>query len=336
MKANKPNTKKKKHFIIKSLIFLFIVYCSCNLTYSLLIGSSFKLTNEDFIKLLISETNHNFIYKYNPINMLNKVFSFFSNIDIKKPTTILGINFLDKDVLAAGNVTEDEDSYNPNELEKISEYIRDPNPAEVTKPRIYIYDSHQLENYNAEKLEIYNIKPNVLMAAYMLKEKLNNVGISTIVEESNMTEFMRINNWDHADSYKASRVFILDAKSKYDTLEYYIDVHRDSIKKSASTIVIDKKSYAKTLFVVGLENPNYKGNLKLANDINSIINNKYPGLSRGVLKKQGKGVDGVYNQDISPKMFLLEVGGVDNTIEEVLNTINAIADVIYTYVGEQS
>jgi stage II sporulation protein P len=268
--------------------------------------------------------------------MLNKVFSFFSNIDIKKPTTILGINFLDKDVLAAGNVTEDEDSYNPNELEKISEYIRDPNPAEVTKPRIYIYDSHQLENYNAEKLEIYNIKPNILMAAYMLKEKLNNVGISTIVEESNMTEFMRINNWDHADSYKASRVFILDAKSKYDTLEYYIDVHRDSIKKSASTIVIDKKSYAKTLFVVGLENPNYKGNLKLANDINSIINNKYPGLSRGVLKKQGKGVDGVYNQDISPKMFLLEVGGVDNTIEEVLNTINAIADVIYTYVGEQS
>ena len=27
------------------------------------------------------------------------------------------------------------------------------------------------------------------------------------------------------------------------------------------------------------------------------------------LKKQGKGVDGVYNQDISPKSMLLEVGG---------------------------
>jgi stage II sporulation protein P len=86
------------------------------------------------------------------------------------------------------------------------------------------------------------------------------------------------------------------------------------------------------MFVVGLENSNYRGNLAIAEAINKIINNKYPNLSRGILKKQGAGVNGVYNQDISPNMMLIEVGGVDNNIEEVLNTIDALASILYEYI----
>ena len=55
---------------------------------------------------------------------------------------------------------------------------------------IYIYNSHQLENYNNYNLEIYGITPNVLMASYLLKEKLNERGLSTIVEDTNLTEFL--------------------------------------------------------------------------------------------------------------------------------------------------
>jgi stage II sporulation protein P len=190
-----------------------------------------------------------------------------------------------------------------------------------------------LENYNAKNLEIYNITPNVMMASYMLKEKLNDLGVQTVVNESNLAEFMRINSWDHAASYKASRIFILDAKNKYDTLEYYIDIHRDAIKKSEGTKVINGKSYARTLFVVGLDNPNYEPNLTLATTLNKKINDKYPGLSRGVIKKQGEGVDGVYNQDISPKSMLIEIGGYESTIEEVMCTVEAISKVLYEYIG---
>ena len=32
--------------------------------------------------------------------------------------------------------------------------------------------------------------------------------------------------------------------------------------------------------------------------------------------------------------MLIELGGVDNNIEEVMNTVNAISDVINRYVGE--
>ena len=172
----------------------------------------------------------------------------------------------------------------------------------------------------------------MLYGFYMLKEKLNALGIQTIVNEFNLAEFIRINNWGHADSYKASRIFILDAKSQYSTLKYFIDIHRDSIKKDAGTIKIQGKNYAKTLFVVGQENPSYEQNLALANNLSNKINNKYPNLNRGVIKKQGAGVNGVYNQDISPNSMLIEIGGYQNNFEEVMNTVNALADILYEYI----
>ena len=72
----------------------------------------------------------------------------------------------------------------------ISYYIEDPNKVDINNPLVYIYNSHQLENYNNSNLEIYGITPNVLMASYLLKEKLNKNGISTIVEDTNLTEFL--------------------------------------------------------------------------------------------------------------------------------------------------
>ena len=185
-------------------------------------------------------------------------------------------------------------------------------------------------------LEIYGITPNVLMASYLLKEKLNQKGISTIVEDTNLTEFLELNNWNHASSYKASRIFMLDKQNTYKSLKYYIDIHRDSVGKSLSTTTINDKPYARILFVVGLEHPNYQKNLNLANKLNDLFNKHYKGLSRGVLKKEGQNVNGIYNQDITENSMLIELGGVDNNIDEVLNTINAIADILNIYIKENN
>ena len=174
------------------------------------------------------------------------------------------------------------------------------------------------------------------MASYLLKEKLNQKGISTIVEDTNLTEFLELNNWNYAASYRASRIFMLDKQNTYSSLKYYIDIHRDSINKALSTVNINNKPYARILFVVGLEHKNYEQNLNLANKINDLFNKHYQGLSRGVLKKEGQNVDGIYNQDISPNAILIEVGGVDNNIDEVMNTINAIADVLSIYIKENN
>ena len=229
---------------------------------------------------------------------------------------------------------EHNDDYsNLEELKEVSSYIEDPNPVDIENPIIYIYNSHQLENYNSENLDIYGITPNVLMASYLLKEKLNSRGLSTIVETTNMSEFLSLNGWDHSESYKASRIFVLDKKNKYSSLEYFIDIHRDSVGKNVSTVNINGKSYARILFVVGLEHSNYAANLNTMENINNLCNKYYPGLSRGIYKKEGAGVNGIYNQDISSNSILIEVGGASNNIDEVLNTTEAISNILYYYIN---
>ena len=250
------------------------------------------------------------------------------SIDFTNPSSIL-----DRSITSSSKDYEHNDDYsNLEELKKISSYIEDPNPVDIDSPIIYIYNSHQLENYNSSNLDIYGITPNVLMASYLLKEKLNSKGLSTIVEDSNLSEFLSINNWNHASSYIASRIFILDKKNKYNTLKYFIDIHRDSVNKNVTSVNINGKDYARILFVIGLEHDNYKDNLKLSEDLNNLFNKYYKGLSRGIYKKEGPGVDGIYNQDISPNSILIEVGGVDNNIDEVLNTTEAISNILYYYI----
>ena len=69
---------------------------------------------------------------------------------------------------------------------------------------------------------------------------------------------------------------------------------------------------------------------------NNIANKYYPGLSRGIYKKEGVNVNGIYNQDISSNVILIELGGVYNNIDEVLNTTEALANILSYYINGDS
>ena len=94
---------------------------------------------------------------------------------------------------------------------------------------------------------------------------------------------------------------------------------------------INGKPYARLFFVVGKENANYDKNLSLAKELNHKLEEKYPGISRGVFVKTKDDGNGVYNQDLSSKSMLLEFGGVENTKEELDNAIKAFAEVFSEY-----
>ena len=113
---------------------------------------------------------------------------------------------------------------------------------------------------------------------------------------------------------------------------YFIDLHRDSVKRSITTTEIDGVSYAKTMFLLGLENENYMKNKEVMTSLNNYLDSNYKGLSRGIYEKQGYGVNGIYNQDFNSNTMLIEVGGVDNTIDEVANSLKIIANCLYNYI----
>lgn len=331
--AKKFKSKKRSFKIFKFLFVIVLIYLMYSFLSLLSINIKLVDNNEDFITNLLADSNYHMVYEKRSKNIIYKLGTILTNLNIKEPLTILENSFGYKN----GNIINSELVYNENydsdSIQQVIDYI---NKGEaVSDPLVYIYNSHQTEGYSKEHLEAYNITPNVFMAGFLLKEKLDKIGVPTIIEESNITEFLRINNWQYKDSYKASRFYLLDAISRYPSVKLFIDLHRDSLSKSKSTVTINGKKYAKIMFVVGKEHDNYKENLELANKLNNMIKEKYPTLTRGVLQKQGSGVNGIYNQDLSNDTVLLELGGNENTITEVLNTIEIISKIIKEYVNEK-
>lgn len=308
MKKFKAKKKRKPFFM-----YTIIIIVSFLLTLNILFKLDLKSSNEEFITFMLNDINYT--DKYNS-GFLKKIFKNVFNIDFS-PKKIL----------------ENTLYYQEKEKSIVTQYIKDPNKENKNNPKVYIYNTHQLENYNLNNYSEYNITPNVLMASYLLEGMLNKDGIDTIVEESNINDFLSLNGWNYSYSYKASRYFVEDTINKNPSLELIIDLHRDSIAKEKSTVKVGGKNYAKLLFIIGTDYKNEE-NLNLANALNNIIKEKYPDLTRGIKMQGGEGYNGVYNQDLSNKMILIECGGNENSIDEVMNTIIVLKDAIKQYLGD--
>ena len=214
---------------------------------------------------------------------------------------------------------------NPN-LRNKEEIIVKPVIKEEKSPTIYLYNTHQTEEYETTTILDYSIKPTVMISNYILEEIFNNNNFGVYVEEASIKEILNNNNWSYSYSYLASRTLLEQRKKEIPSLKYFIDLHRDSLTKDKTTVIINDKKYAKLLFIVGLEHNNYLENLEFTEKINNKLNEKYPTLSKGIYKKGGAGVNGIYNQDFSKYTILLEVGGYQNTPVEVLNSLIAFSD----------
>ena len=337
MALKRMKLKKKRRFIrFKTLIYISFIYIGFIYSFYYSMSNKKTVSNEEFIRFLVSTGNANISKEYKVTDIVNKTMDFIFDIDFTKPSTILNsriLKFSNNTEVKTISLEYNDDYSNMEELDKVSDYIEDPNPINLDNPIIYLYNSHQLENYSNKDLSLYGITPNVLMASYILRENLNKIGLTTIVEESNMKEILNKNNWNYSYSYQVSRSLMEEKISKYKTLKYFIDIHRDSISHEYSTVSINGESYAKIMFVVGLDHNNWEANYNLSKKLYDLLNKYYPGITRSIMKKEGANVNGIYNQDISPNCILIEVGGVDNTIEEVYNTMEAISNILSKYIN---
>lgn len=271
-----------------------------------------------------------FIYRENKINENTFLDFLVSDLFVSNDQNVFDVDFLFKyafDLEIEEIVNEESEPVFKEENN--NENVND-------EPLVYIYNTHQTEKYKSDYLETYNISSTVLVAAKILKEYLKDLGINAIVEEDSVEDKLHSLNWKYGYSYKVSRMFMESAKEKNPSLKYFIDLHRDSSAYEKTTTEIDGEKYVKLLFVVGLDNENYEPNLKLAEDLSNIIKRYNKNLYRGIMKKSGKGVNGVYNQDFSPNVFLVEVGGQYNNISEVNNTLKIFANVLNDYIKENS
>lgn len=270
----------------------------------------FATNNKEFINYLLEDTNHFQNYNSTWKKSLYKIGSFLIGFDVNNPESLLENEFFYK--------------RKKTDPQKIT-YKKE----EERKPTIYIYNTHQTETYDAGNLKEFGINPDVMMASYLLEDRLEKEGISVIIEERKVSDYLKEHNLTYDLSYYASRAFAEDtlAKQKVDLV---IDLHRDALTKDLSTVMIGEKNYAKVLFVVGGRSNYVQENNALALSLHNKIQSAYPSLSRGLLKREGS----LYNQDLTNHSILLELGGNENTVDEVMNTVEALAPILAGHVKE--
>ena len=289
--------KKKKVFIFIMIIIGIII------SYKKIESSKIKINNKKFSELIINNT-----YTYDS-NIITQAINYV--VDLNNPIKLMN-----------------------NEYTKYLNNTTEPVITEETLPIIYLYNSHQTEEYKASNYAEFSVNPTVIMNNYILEDIFNKNGLKTVVEEKSIKEILNNNNWNYNYSYKASRTLLEESILKYPSLKYFIDIHRDSLSHDKTTISINNKDYAKVIFLIGLENPKHEENLEFTEKINNKMNELYPGLSKGIYKKGGPGVNGVYNQDFSKYTILIEIGGYENTTNEVLNTTIAFSKCFMEVINE--
>lgn len=197
-----------------------------------------------------------------------------------------------------------------------------------TNNQIYIYNTHDTEKYSLPFTSDYSIIPDVSLVSKILKEYLKNYNIDSYIEESKTKEYLKKNKLKYSDSYEASRYYL--KKNLNNNYKLIIDIHRDSLRHKYTLFEKDNKKYARILFVIGTSNKNYKKNKEIADNLNNKLNDRYKGISRGVTLRE----DTSYNQDLNNKIILVKIGGIDNTLEELNNTLEVFSEVINDFIKE--
>ena len=199
----------------------------------------------------------------------------------------------------------------------------------VKDPIVYIYNTHDTEKYTSKFISDYSITPSVKLASLILKDYLNDLGIESYVQTKSISSYLNKHNLSYKGAYDASRYYMKNELSKHD-YKILIDIHRDSVKRKFTLCKINGEEYAKVMFVLTTKHKNYKKNEKFASYLNDYLNKHYKGLSRGIMKRS----DVIFNQDLSDNAILIELGGVDNTLEELNNTLKVLSYALNSYIKE--
>lgn len=192
-----------------------------------------------------------------------------------------------------------------------------------SKPLILIYHTHTTENYNPDNKPGENFTTDynkgVCRVGEELKKELQNTyGIATI-HDTTVHDIPK-----REGAYGKSRPTIEKYIKKYPSLKIIIDLHRDGdVGKDKATAIINDEKYARVMFVLGTKSRIHTKNEAFAKNINNMFEYLYPKFSKGLCFKKA-----VYNQDLSSKIVLIEVGSNENSLDEAVRSVKIIGRVL--------
>lgn len=197
-------------------------------------------------------------------------------------------------------------------------------------PLVIIYHTHSSESYRPYTASNYHreeVNGTVREVGNVLESELEKKGINVIHD---LTVHDRPS---YNESYDRSLSTIQTLAKKYPTAKYIIDLHRDAAPSSAKEgkyLTIDNEKVAKFSMVVGQANENYSQLYGFAKKVSQKAEGMYPGFGGAIIQQNY-----FYNEFISDKALLLEVGNNKNTIEEAKACGVYFADVLGEIIMEE-
>lgn len=215
----------------------------------------------------------------------------------------------------------------------------------IKEPLVYIYHTHNDESFipelkslnpngHLEQENSYDENINITLVGERLSKALKKRNINNIVDTTNNMELVEQRGLSRAEAYTVSRDELVETLTRYKNIQMVFDIHRDTALGRNTTTEINGKSYSKLVFVVNQEDDKYDANMEFARKFHKKVQELYPGLSRGVFGKS-KEMASDYNQDLLKQSVIIEIGGIENSLEEEYNTVEALAEVIDIFLTEE-
>lgn len=141
---------------------------------------------------------------------------------------------------------------------------------------------------------------------------------------------------DRSEAYEFAKPEVEQILAENPSIEVVIDLHRDGVADTTHLVAeINGKPTAQIMFFNGLSrtrvngdlsgmaNPYLQDNLAFSLQMKIAAETKYPGFARRNYLRGYK-----YNMDLMPRMLLIEAGAQTNTVEEMRNAMEVLADLL--------
>lgn len=141
---------------------------------------------------------------------------------------------------------------------------------------------------------------------------------------------------DRSEAYEFAKPEVEQILAENPSIEVVIDLHRDGVADTMHLVTeINGKPTAQIMFfnglsrtrvngdLAGMANPYLQDNLAFSLQMKIAAETKYPGFARRNYLRGYK-----YNMDLMPRMLLIEAGAQTNTVEEMRNAMEVLADLL--------
>lgn len=141
---------------------------------------------------------------------------------------------------------------------------------------------------------------------------------------------------DRSEAYEFAKPEVEQILAENPSIEVVIDLHRDGVADTTHLVTeINGKPTAQIMFfnglsrtrvngdLAGMANPYLQDNLAFSLQMKIAAETKYPGFARRNYLRGYK-----YNMDLMPRILLIEAGAQTNTVEEMRNAMEVLADLL--------